>query len=407
YIGAIHIKSQFDSKIYIKFGPIKNYAELAEIIYLNLLKWKAKNGFLENKEQIIEKQKKFQKEQLIPDEKDKLIREGKKGVFFDSDITLITKILISICIILTITIAVPFIVELIYFSTINIGAPFYGAGLLIGIYGMFKKKKYGFILIIIEIAFQVIISIIFLYIVDLIIFGIVLTIAIFELWNYKKNYQESIEPKHIAFCINCGKAVSGNFCNFCGNKLDIPEKIVPLNHDNPILQPILNYLNPDEKVCFIFKPEINTNKNIILILVGIFCLIMFFAILFISFVLFFVLFLPITIGAIWGILNICSLSSKLTMKKSIFIFTNQKIIAKIDKNILMTPYLNIASISSVNRKTQYEIEILLKKPIESSPFMNKFVMYIPHIPKNSDLIERIKHLRRKLTSSNKNLNGDG
>ena len=130
-------------------------------------------------------------------------------------------------------------------------------------------------------------------------------------------------------------------------------------------------------------------------------------ILFISFVLFFVFFLPITIGAIWGICNICSLSGKLTMKKSIFVFTNQKIIAKIDKDILMTPYLNIASISSMKRKTQYEIEIMLNNPIESSPFMNKFVMYIPHVPKHSDLLDRINHLRKERTQSNKNLTGDG
>ncbi|MFX1443494.1 MAG: hypothetical protein ACFFHV_08785 [Promethearchaeota archaeon] len=407
YVGALHIKPYFDSQNYIKFGPIDNYGELIEIIYLNLLEWKAKQGILENKQQIIEKQKCIQKEQLIIDEKEKLLVIDKKGEYLVSDLTLNTKILLSLCIIITILIGVPFIVNLIYFSIFDISDPFYITGFLISIYGILRKKKYGFIIIIIESAFHVIISIIFLYEIDIIIFGVILVISVLEFRNYKKNYQQSIEAEDTGICPNCGKLIYGKFCSFCGYNLDSLENILHLKRDNPNLGPFLNYLNPNENVFFSFIPEININKKILQIIIGFICLMMFFVILFISLVLFLILFIPIIIGMIWGIMTLCSLSGSLAMKRSIFIFTDQKIIAKYDKHILMTPYLNIASISSMTKKTHYEVEILLKKAIESSPFINKFGIYIPHVPKNSDLIDKIKHLRKKATQSNNNLIGDG
>jgi hypothetical protein len=93
-----------------------------------------------------------------------------------------------------------------------------------------------------------------------------------------------------------------------------------------------------------------------------------------------------------------SLARMSAMKESIFIFTDQKIMAKYNNVIYLIPYINITSISSIDEKTHYEIKILLRNGFASSPFRDKFSIYIPHIPNNSDLVEKIKQLRKDAMS---------
>jgi hypothetical protein len=181
-IGAIHIENQKYSTIHTIFGPIEYYAELAEIVYLNLLKWKANNGSLD-KEQIIKNQDIINKE-LTGSDKEEKILDKKIGVF-GPDLPLKSKILISFIIILTIWNGIFLIVNLIYFSNFNLDILIFLGVSLTSIYGILQKRSFGYILIIIAFTVLLIIYIILISEASIVIYGIFLIIAIFEYRSLK------------------------------------------------------------------------------------------------------------------------------------------------------------------------------------------------------------------------------
>lgn len=68
------------------------------------------------------------------------------------------------------------------------------------------------------------------------------------------------------------------------------------------------------------------------------------------------------------------------INKLFFIFTNKKIIWKYSKNYILVNYNNISSIIRREHKKTYDIELRFKKPLESSPFINKDILSIPKVP---------------------------
>ncbi|MFX0135006.1 MAG: hypothetical protein ACFFDN_15300 [Candidatus Hodarchaeota archaeon] len=410
YIGAIHIKPNFNSKSYIKFGPIEDYLEMAEIIFLYGLKSKAEQKILENKEAIINYQKISQKKLITPIDQEVILKKSTEKRKEEIEYSTGTLLLIAACILTTLLFGFVFLYYLVLRLRFNLINPVIIATFLITVFGIYNKKKYGFILAIVVSSILTVIYIINLGFMEIFFLGIVLVLAILEFKNYKKNYQQPIKPKIAKVCPNCGETATGNFCIYCGYELDLMKKIIYIDHSDVILQPFLKYLNPEEKVLFTFKPQIKLNKTILLIIGGFFCLVILILIMSfiirISMALLMIIIIPIMLGIGFSMILICMLPGKLAMKRSLFVFTNQKILAKYDKDYLITPYINIVSISSMHRKTYDEIEILLKNAIESSPFMNKFGIYIPHVPKDSDLLEKIKYIRKQATSSKKNSLGD-
>ena len=163
--------------------------------------------------------------------------------------------------------------------------------------------------------------------------------------------------------------------------------------DNEILTHVRNYLEKDEQILFKYKPEYNIKKNIIIGIAGIFSFILLLLIPFVSINFFiitiFILIFPIT----FGFLALCVLPGKLMEKKSVYIFTNQKIIIKYPKQFLITKINNISSIKRINKRNRYHIVINLKNELENSPFIDKGALTIQNIPKDNILIDRVKNLR--------------
>ncbi len=86
------------------------------------------------------------------------------------------------------------------------------------------------------------------------------------------------------------------------------------------------------------------------------------------------------------------------INKSFFIFTSKKIIWKYSKNYILVNYNNISSIIRREHKKTYDIELRFKKPLESSPFINKDILSIPKVLQGNTLIDQLNYLKEHLLS---------
>jgi hypothetical protein len=176
----------------------------------------------------------------------------------------------------------------------------------------------------------------------------------------------------------------------------------PSEPSEAILEEFKNYLNPGEKILLTYKPTIKLTKNLLIIVInlGLFILaiyLIFASVYQSSFNLFFII-APIFImifPMMFCVLQCFMLPSKKLQKHSIFVFTNEKLLSKYSKHYCITPYRNIYSVGQDVRfkKKHMDIHINLNKSIDSSPFMNKFSIFITRVPKESQLLDQIRYLK--------------
>jgi hypothetical protein len=86
----------------------------------------------------------------------------------------------------------------------------------------------------------------------------------------------------------------------------------------------------------------------------------------------------------------------LFINKAFFIFTNKKIIWKYSNKYILINYQNISSIIRREHKRTYDIELTFKKPLESSPFIDKYKISIPKVPQENTLIDRLNYLKEQI-----------
>ncbi|MFX1277661.1 MAG: hypothetical protein ACFFHV_08790 [Promethearchaeota archaeon] len=369
FIGGIKIKSAYEDIEEIKFGPTKDYLKVAEIIYLNYLSWKAKQGFLRNEKTFTQSKETLAVDLPIRDSQLKTDKEEIKISF-----TPLTIILLVMCVVYTGLYISVFTSNLILHSFFDIFDLLYITGFLITIFVIYKKKRYGFIFAIIISAGLAILYTLILAYIDIVYMGSMLVLAILEYRNYARNYQLPIE-------------------NSSYRELS-----------DQMMQPFYKYLNPEEEILLTFKPQISIQNHILMIIVGFLSMILLFSmisfIIRFSFILFLIILTLAMFGSLFGMITLCMLPGTLLMKNSIFLFTNEKIITKYGKDYLMIPYINIKSIKSSNKRMHYDIEISLIHDLDSNPFIDKSLIYVQHIPKNSDILEKIKSIRNNAITVN-------
>jgi hypothetical protein len=185
----------------------------------------------------------------------------------------------------------------------------------------------------------------------------------------------------------------------------ISEKISYLQNyeiTDDIKKATLNYLNPDERISFVYKPTIPLYRNfiylavgIIVILIGLFFFNPFLGEFdFLSFISF--IFIMTLVPLFCCIQGVCSLSSKLLMRKSLYIFTNRKLIYKYGQKYCLITYGNINSASYQKRRLTHkyqDIILNLKLPVENNPYLNKAIAYLACIPYNSNILKEIEKLK--------------
>jgi len=181
----------------------------------------------------------------------------------------------------------------------------------------------------------------------------------------------------------------------------------PILPSTSILNEFGNYLNPGEKILLVYKPRIRLLKNTITIIVSsvLFILCIYWMYTGISEFGLFSFIAPLLImifPMMCCILQLFTLPSKRLQKNSIFIFTTEKLLSKYGKHYCITPYQNIFSVGKSVRfkRNHYEVFINLNKSLESSPFMNKFMLFINNVPKDSQLLDQIRYLKDHLEELN-------
>ena len=171
----------------------------------------------------------------------------------------------------------------------------------------------------------------------------------------------------------------------------------PITLSPELKQSIQNYVNPNENILFFYKPEIQIRKTLFKGFLGIISLILSFFVIFLnpfdSFMSSIILFMIFLLIGLFGILSLFTLHGLLFLKKSNYIFTDQKILIKYSEKILMTPYNNISLITPNKRNNI--IQINLKQDLENNPFIRKAVITIPFNPNNKKLIQQIRFLQKK------------
>ena len=127
----------------------------------------------------------LQNDLLIQGQYLKDIDNSEEKKIIRTELPLKSKILLTLCVMATIIFFVPFIVNLIYTSVIYIFAPAFTACFLISILGIYKRKKYGYILASVVSAIVLILSIINIYEFEIVFYGIILILAIIEYRAFK------------------------------------------------------------------------------------------------------------------------------------------------------------------------------------------------------------------------------
>ncbi|MBD3256182.1 MAG: hypothetical protein GF383_13880 [Candidatus Lokiarchaeota archaeon] len=140
---------------------------------------------------------------------------------------------------------------LLYFTVYLLSLVLF-VGFLVATIGIFKLQKYGFIIAVITSAFALGLSVISLALIEMVLYGCTLVLAILEIINYERNYQlgakdpqysqtvnpreskmpyqvqdhslqlssGSIQGKDPKFCPYCGVSGVGQYCRECGKRID-------------------------------------------------------------------------------------------------------------------------------------------------------------------------------------------
>jgi hypothetical protein len=185
-------------------------------------------------------------------------------------------------------------------------------------------------------------------------------------------------------------------------KTEVRESAALLTKDSKISEKnynlIKNYVNPEEKLLFEYNPDIKLLKYIIFGMLGIFSFIGLYIILSLTFTfsslnLFIIGIFTLIFPIVGGMLALCLLPGMVMEKRAVYMFTDQKIIIKYQKKFLFITYSNIKNILKIKRrKKRYNIELNLKTPLESSPYIDKNRITILNVLEDTNLIEKIKLL---------------
>ena len=173
-----------------------------------------------------------------------------------------------------------------------------------------------------------------------------------------------------------------------------------------ILQNFQNYLDPDEEIIYYHVPKISFKKNVALIIsIMIYSIIMFYLMFYlptIDFSYFFVIIIIIIISVfplIFCCFSSMSLTGKILLKKSIFAFSNKKILIKYNKVYCFVPYKNIKFIEKKESRNRASVNIFLKNEMLNSPFLLKDIISIPLMKKENEIFKKINYIIKKYKES--------
>jgi hypothetical protein len=165
---------------------------------------------------------------------------------------------------------------------------------------------------------------------------------------------------------------------------------------------ITKSLEKDERVLLCYKPNPNMKKNKIMIYLSLFSLI---------FLVFQFIYMGITETVFISLLfSIFSISISLMLivtcmfplmsnahnkmvKDMVYVFTTKRLILQFRDKLIVTSYDNIISVNQNENKKSFMITLFLNEPLEMDFFLSKDVITIQIVPKDMDLLKRIKELR--------------
>ncbi|NVM29026.1 MAG: hypothetical protein HWN65_09280 [Candidatus Helarchaeota archaeon] len=171
----------------------------------------------------------------------------------------------------------------------------------------------------------------------------------------------------------------------------------PIDLSSEIYQSFRKYLDPDERILLSYKPMMNLKLLYLKMALALIFLILSFAASILGDI-----YSNIAIVMVGILLMITSIpmlfcfccSGDRLISKAFYVFTNKKIIWKYSNKYILITYDNISSIIRRDKKKTYEIDIKFKKPLETSPFMDKYTLNIPKIPYENNLIIQLTELRK-------------
>ncbi len=175
-------------------------------------------------------------------------------------------------------------------------------------------------------------------------------------------------------------------------------KFEPIDPSQEIFKPFLYYLNKNEKIFLNYNPNVKVilkmgTVGIVSVATFSFFMYWLFSNVFFFTLLRFLNLLLIGTGIFSvTILPVILLLNVIKLKKSMYIFTSHKIIAKDPKEIKIIPYNKILSskIDTERIKTQ-DITILFEKQSEEGSISEE-TLYIRYIPRELNLLENLKDL---------------
>ncbi|MGQ4876067.1 MAG: hypothetical protein ACP6IY_18530 [Promethearchaeia archaeon] len=173
-----------------------------------------------------------------------------------------------------------------------------------------------------------------------------------------------------------------------------------------VIQNFQNYLDPDEKIIYYHIPKISFKKNaaiiIFFIIYSIIIFYLIFYLLIIDFSYFFVIFIIIIISVfplIFCCFSSMTLTGKILLKKSIFAFSNKKILIKYNKVYCFVPYKNIKFIEKKESRNRANVNVFLKNEMLNSPFLLKNIISIPLMKKENEIFKKINYIIKKYQES--------
>ncbi|MHA1230315.1 MAG: hypothetical protein ACTSRP_11775 [Candidatus Helarchaeota archaeon] len=193
---------------------------------------------------------------------------------------------------------------------------------------------------------------------------------------------------------------------FKEDQIDVLYESIPAELKNELILTLKPYLDPKEEILLHYKPKIYYTKSIISIAIGVIMIwILFWLTIYIELTenyeyLGWLLMMVIVVifPFFFCCIEICQIPGLAVLRKSDYIFTNQKVIIKYGSKICIIPYNNIESV--IQYRVGFlikvnQIQLNLKQEMDTIPFLIKNIITIPHVPLDNDLAKRIGYLKYK------------
>ncbi len=186
----------------------------------------------------------------------------------------------------------------------------------------------------------------------------------------------------------------------------------PVENQKYLYSYLYEVLEPDEDVQVTYTPKMNLTRRMIYMEIAVIGLVI--GILFYMFKPFEFISdygiepMIIIMSIVLFVFNFLEFFGENILKNSLFIFTNQQLIIKYANSYTFVDYDNIAAILRKDKKKTYNIELSLRTPIKTIPFMvrclmalkynimNKPTILLPEVPRDNNLIDQINFIRENL-----------